>query len=432
MKKSVLIGVLAALMLFAFTACSQSPNTPLYGAQVESVTVAEQPVYIVSPFDKINPAEITFSINYNNGTSEKYTGAQLGSANVVLADTTVNALSKSVKVVVDGYDFYATVKAYAPTSASVDLSSADAIKVEKGKGYEGITTDVTLSSAGGEKLFEDAITWNVGSAVIDKIIEDRELEVGDTFTVSAADASEIYSEKLEDQYGVPFTFTGEISATYVDGTETKITRITAKQTVEIFEAVDGMAGKKSIGDATIEVKAYDKDGKSVDISTGWTATYYDENGVKYLSVYDEFEAGEYPVTVRLTNNTDKEVYFETEMTLKVTADYPVTYTVKQKNSVDSDSDGTVDAVRTFAPGDRIADYMDLFEFTPATWKSSASTKYTEENEPEYTEPAWTTSSPVIPYNQATGNYKIVFQAENVTAVNWDNSQSSGVPVKAAE
>ena len=48
MRKSILIGVLAALMLFAFTACEQNmPSTPLYGAQVESITVAEQPVYIV-------------------------------------------------------------------------------------------------------------------------------------------------------------------------------------------------------------------------------------------------------------------------------------------------------------------------------------------------------------------------------------------------
>lgn len=71
MKKGILIGVIAALMLFAFTACEQTPIIPKV---IESVTYLDGPTEYVSG-SVFDPAAYTLRVNYADGTHTDINGA---------------------------------------------------------------------------------------------------------------------------------------------------------------------------------------------------------------------------------------------------------------------------------------------------------------------------------------------------------------------
>ena len=90
MKKCILIGALAALMLFAFTACEQQvPNfiekTPT------AMSVVSTPEYLVG--EKADPNQIKVEIVYANGDVETKTAATLG-----MVATTLNGLQNKVSL----------------------------------------------------------------------------------------------------------------------------------------------------------------------------------------------------------------------------------------------------------------------------------------------------------------------------------------------
>ena len=77
MRKSILIGVLAALMLFAFTACeNQVPNLPVQGGKdVANITVTSTTVYAGQDYTETVPAVV--SIVYKDGTTTDNVAVQL-------------------------------------------------------------------------------------------------------------------------------------------------------------------------------------------------------------------------------------------------------------------------------------------------------------------------------------------------------------------
>ena len=77
MRKSILIGVLAALMLFAFTACeAQVPNLPVQGGKdIANITVTSTTVYAGKSYTDTVPAVV--SIVYKDGTTTDNVAVQL-------------------------------------------------------------------------------------------------------------------------------------------------------------------------------------------------------------------------------------------------------------------------------------------------------------------------------------------------------------------
>ena len=118
MRKSILIGVLAALMLFAFTACENgAPTSPYAGKVAEGVTPVSVPVYIID-VDTINPAEVKLAVEFNDGTSVEFTGAELG-----MTASEIKAATTTVDVKFGGITFYVNIPAVKAT-ATVDASGA--------------------------------------------------------------------------------------------------------------------------------------------------------------------------------------------------------------------------------------------------------------------------------------------------------------------
>ena len=74
MRKSILIGVLAALMLFAFTACENSAST--YKIPVGITAEASNTEYLVGEYT--DPSTITAAVRFSDGSTQTFTGTQLG------------------------------------------------------------------------------------------------------------------------------------------------------------------------------------------------------------------------------------------------------------------------------------------------------------------------------------------------------------------
>ena len=67
MKKSILIGALAVLMLVAFTACeNNAPTTPLYGKAVESIKPEQHDYFRVASVDSPFREQIVWAYMINS------------------------------------------------------------------------------------------------------------------------------------------------------------------------------------------------------------------------------------------------------------------------------------------------------------------------------------------------------------------------------
>ena len=436
MRKSILIGVLAALMLFAFTACEQNmPSTPLYGAQVESITVDEQPVYIVGFDSEIDPTVIKFSVNYNDGKSYVYTGSQLGLTND--KPVSVTGLSNSVTVSIDDgkYTFYPIVKAYAPTGMTIDFSAEKPYEISSSTALA-IDYKMTVASAGGPKDYsiEDEEIFDANQ--VEKLIADNNLEAGDSLAVTIDTIKAILGENADfdsvadiaEQYGFTIAVNGSFEVTVADPNATKINTIEVKQANKIYPVLKGMTvgtAKTKLSEAGLSIIAYDKDGVVLSASdtTGFTASYYDKDGVKFNNDYTWKEAGEYKVNVKYVKG---DIEISGSFTLVVSEDYPTVYTVTQKGTEGADKD----EMYQFEPTDPI-DNMKYYDIKPSTWASGA-TAYTDEDiQPDYAAVNWTVAPSNIPADflgsSESGKFAptLVSNIEGVIA-NW--AQNDGLSV----
>lgn len=77
MKKTILVGLFTAMMLFAFIACDNSaPEIPIYGnASVVGASLNSAPVYIVG--DTFDKEDITVDVLLNVGEPITYTGSEV-------------------------------------------------------------------------------------------------------------------------------------------------------------------------------------------------------------------------------------------------------------------------------------------------------------------------------------------------------------------
>lgn len=153
MKKSILIGVLCALMLFAFTSCEQS--MPSY-EQIQYVTVAQKTAYIEGQPLSADNFEVV--VHYLDGTTDVYPGAgrvSFGSAEEagagVKATGTIAEKSDTIDVLY-----------VAPTGLTAVLSAAeqDCVYTEEGRPATSPSDSikVVVESA---TLTADGISWEL-------------------------------------------------------------------------------------------------------------------------------------------------------------------------------------------------------------------------------------------------------------------------------
>ena len=195
MKKKVFIGILAALLLFAFTACEGGNQTSLVGG---AGVYTNDKVYL--PGEVINPSDFEFySVDfYNNrtsvsssdvvfagdiiaGDSDTYTGKYLGVWDVTIIPT----IGDVKKIDVDGSN--AAVKTYYKTDSSEEKYTNDLISLEGVK----IVATYTVGSDKTEQTREIAVDNSKVSA-----------EIADWNTTGSVDVTVKYSTVDPDTFKV--------------------------------------------------------------------------------------------------------------------------------------------------------------------------------------------------------------------------------------
>ena len=108
MRKSILIGVLALLMVFAFTSCEQQAYKVPVGLTA-STTKAE---YLVG--EALDPNTVTITIDYSDGSSRNVSGTQFGLNSTQLTTAGMNSIPVS-------YETLGSTGSSNTLSASVDV-----------------------------------------------------------------------------------------------------------------------------------------------------------------------------------------------------------------------------------------------------------------------------------------------------------------------
>ena len=198
--KKVFIGVLAALMLFAFTACeNNAPQTPIMGNQIEGVELVSAPDYIIGIDDDIDPAKVELNVIKNDGSKVSYTGTELN----LKAPTTLSTINNCA-VTYGNLTFYVNIPAYNwDEITAVDLSGAKTKTIkttDKEISTEGIT--VTVSYAKGTRsgvAIEEAITKNGDKITFGgKTVADFGYEDGQEINMAEALKKEEVNDTISD------------------------------------------------------------------------------------------------------------------------------------------------------------------------------------------------------------------------------------------
>ena len=147
MKKTFLIGVLAALMLFAFTACENSaPTSPIYGKDILGVSPVTVPDYIEG--ETLDPADVTLKVLFDDDTSANFTGTELNLTKAT--DMKLAAGTNVFTATFNGKTFNVNIPAYKPELVTFNVSGIkqDYISLESGAtiDLEGITVTVTYNN----------------------------------------------------------------------------------------------------------------------------------------------------------------------------------------------------------------------------------------------------------------------------------------------
>ena len=450
MKKSILIGALAALMLFAFTACAQSPSSPLYGKQVDNIVVEKQPDYVYWEkiySETINPADLTLRVNFNDGTSNTFTGTELG-----LTVKSVTGASNVYNVKYNkNLSYDVIVKAYAVESVVGDLSSIDIESFKLGTYQDepssvrtNVSFNVTYNGGKTKTVSVSLRNEDVIKAIVPVYMAMNDIKSGE-MTIESADLNE-YVEAIEAGIGtdVELSFTGSWTVNAID--DATIAYITAKQNTTIYGAPDetnASTVKNTLGEAGIEVTAHYADGHtSVLTSPDWEISF-DEYEIDY--VFDEANDGIEILVVATKGDKGDADYqkfttAEHPFKLVVTADYPTAFEVKQIGTEDTNDDKILDekdAVHYYYNSEPITNIEANFVFTPKTWASGYDSYVSKDDDefdaetdvamPEY-DIEFTADPSIIPYGWATSTtddtngkaYEIPFVAnvKTVKSITW--------------
>ena len=331
--KKVFIGVLAALMLFAFTACENStPNTPLYGKSVMAVTLLDQPDYIKG-YDTIKAADLKIRVTYNDNSYTDYTGVELKVAD---GTTAIDKIYTPVTVTVPGVstavsnsstsDYSVNVVAYEPDLENVtfDVSGAEQTTIALAAtslSAKGVTVTIPYGN-GQSKTYDvteidyfgkDSSDELAFGAPLNTILDD--IKLGDEIDVLAT--LKEYKEQLHSSVvNALASATGTWTVT-VKGTEIK--DVIINQEIAAATEIYSGAALSTVdysglitftdGTAPVEFSKTTPNGVSVEFTKN-TDTY-------------ELTKSE-SIAVKVTYNG---LTYDTELPVKVQENYPVKFTV---------------------------------------------------------------------------------------------------------
>ena len=365
MKKSILIGVLAALMLVAFTACDNSaPQTPLMGNQIEGVELVSAPDYLVGIDSVIDPAEIKLNVVKNDGTKIPYTGKELGIGTDVIKST-MNA----VPVKYGTFTSYVNIPAYSVEAVNINVTGLVQTTVEKDASakisLEGVAVSYVYDGTKERKVDADLMKDAEISAT-DLGFKADEAELKETFTVKAADIKKaIESGQSSFSSETAVNVTGDISLTVVEKEKLAITNVVLKQ---VYSYVDNstpaspqtvnkevfyVGDKNTYADVAIE--------GTITLSNGTTEdfTYYTGASDVTLTDKDAEAATDYPAVSTLADGvTYKIILQEVKTTKEFTSASPVAVQAVVARTEDGD---TIKSAATTLNLKAIEDYPTAFE-----------------------------------------------------------------------
>ena len=384
MKKSILVGVLAALMLLAFTACeNKAPTSPLYGKNIESIKPVEYPVIVTDGTTLLSEpfamADFTFDVVFDDGSTEQYTGYELK------AEVNEEATSSGILVLSVSYGssnkpatFNVSIPYYEAKVTALDVSGAKVTTVEpnsasvKSEGlklvytYNGsntITTDASSVTAYLGRDFGFPTTSEGGSPRVDwdKIEEGAKYN----FKLTSDFAKELGISESVEVVGT-WTLTVETPEIPVSGI---VVEQDDENEIFVGDTLADVKYSMSFMYGDDEVVLYSD--ASLGTSTeGWSLAYYN-----YETAYKFEKTGKTTdITVVATNAaTGTEV--SKDLSVEVIKDYPATFTVVlNEEAVEKDK-------KEWIADGNIIDPK-YFTFTIATWASSGTAACADSAEPD--------------------------------------------------
>ncbi len=375
-SKSILFILIAAIALGSFTACSNGPTAPIYGSDVQGVTLANAPGYlagVAAKFlgindtkDTVNPADVTLNVLFNDGATLPYNGKELGlTLKTAGGDNGWMYVGANVFEVTfaDGKKFNVNIDAYSIESIDVDLSGIEATTLPLDKAGKYTADDIDLTGIsmivkynGGqpkdvsEEIADNANVKTMFVATLNDLAT-AEAKANQTITI---DASTIVIEYLSQTYtldefnaymkaigGCAINVTGSKTLTITDTTKS-IVSATAAQIVgekgeyEIFTVGDSstiaavnyeITFTLSDEDEPVTVTKTDAAGEG-----GWDFTV-----ISHVANWPFTKVGE---SVNMIIKASHPDYGTVEVPLPVAAraDYPVAFTVTAKDVDDEDTE----------------------------------------------------------------------------------------------
>ena len=247
--KKVFIGVLAALMLFAFTACdNKAPQAPLMGNQIEGIELVSAPDYLT--YETIDPAKVQLNVIKNDGSKIPYTGTELQ----MEVPTTLKAGANAVKVTYAGLDFYVNIPAYAPELFTFDVSGLKATEIPESGNFDltglkvSVMYDDNKTADATDYVFgviETKLSGNVPANVIIAAFADdpSNVDVDDIITISAANIADAQKNIVETALGFDVTVSGTKTLKVVEAAATvELTEVSLAQ----INTEDGTANGKLV------------------------------------------------------------------------------------------------------------------------------------------------------------------------------------------
>ena len=405
MKKGILVGLIAAMMLFAFTACdSGTPTTPLYGKSVQSVTLVSQPNDYIVNLDTIQPEDLTIRVEYNDGSYTDYSGvemkAEVGNSPISSTLTSVEVTVPGVSVT-SGEEYFVTISAYNPTDYSINVNGAEQKELSLNAdelSLAGVDYVVTYNGSSTKTyditdLGKTAITFNTGD------LADLGYKANDTVNVVEALKKAWTADDKTEYLSLLEKVTGEWT---VRITETEIANVVLEQVVTA--KADGTSENEIFSGNELSKVAYKG-----------TITFNDDTApVPFTSDDLGSVAVEFPkhqTTYKITGNTTipvKVTYngdsFEADLDVSVVADYPTAFSVEKKSGVEATE-------FDYTEGETVD--LSNYDFTVSKWASG--TTYTEENPAPFTVDYTDFNTPAaIKLGAAVGDNKTVDVSYNGT------------------
>ena len=261
MKNKVLIGVLALMMLIAFTACDTQAG---YKLPVGMTATASKTQYLKG--ETIDPTTIVATVQFSDGSSQDLDGSKLGvAAATITADTKV--------------DLEYGVGANA-VSSSVQL-------------YVGTVKEITLGNLPTEAAADGSIDDSAMTAtVIDSFGNTRTLNAGD-FEVTAS-ATTSGADKGKVTVSTVKVFDQEVT-TIKGTTGWKVTVATATTPEEEFDATKAYSyyfvvldGTTPVDGAELDGTAFTFDEQYVGESFSWQIWKMNENGAHAVATSSDY------------------------------------------------------------------------------------------------------------------------------------------------